>query len=395
MSLFQYLAINESNKKVKGIVDASNLLDAQQKLIQKNFTLLKIDPLKTKTITKNITPKETLQFTRELAKLLSASLPLYDALASLEEKYRSKKIHSVILCLCDRVKAGKSFSSALSEFSTIFDKLYCSIVANAERVGTLSDAFNELTLILTNQQAIRKKVVSTLTYPCILMAFCFCVLVSLFFFVIPSLSELFEDRDVHFFTRFILSISKWLNEKKILLFILSITSIASIYLLTLTKKFKAYFQSIILKVPLVGDMLQKLSIIRFSRSLSTLLEGGVSFIYALRSATKVMKHVYLEDRLKDIEKKMLEGGSFSSELEKIPSIPSFMIRMISIAEKSGNLPFILKQVAEIEEEDLSNNLSQITSIIQPVILLFLGLIVGIVLLAVLIPLTDVSSFINF
>jgi len=395
MSLFQYVAVNGSNKKIKGIIDASYLLDAQQKLIKKSYVLLKIHPLKIETITKNITSKDVLQFTRELAKLLSASLPLYDALASLEEKYRSKKIHSVILCLCDKVKAGDSFSNALSEFSTIFDKLYCSIVANAEKVGNLSEAFNELTLILTNQLSVKKKIVSTLTYPFILTLFCFFVLLSLFFFVIPSLAELFEEREVHFFTKIILSISQWLNEKKLFLFTLSAVSILSVYLLALTKTFKTYFQGIVLKVPLIGDILRKLAIIRFSRSLSALLEGGVSFIYALRSAIKVMKHAYLEDRLKEVENKMLEGASFSAELEKIPLIPSFMIRMVSIAEKSGNLPFILKQVAEIEEEDLSNNLSQLTSIIQPVILLFLGLIVGVVLLAVLIPLTDVSSFINF
>jgi general secretion pathway protein F len=395
MSLFQYIAINESNKKVKGIIDASYRLEAKQILIDKNYTLLDIYPLKINSITKNISSSEILQFTREIAKLLSASLPLYDALISLEEKYRNKKIHPVILCLCDRIKSGSSMSQTLAEFPSIFDILYCSIVSNAERTGSLDSAFNELTQILSNQQSIKKKVINTLTYPSILVVFCLCVLMSLFFFVIPSLSELFEGRDIHFFTRVILSISCWLNEKKILFFSLLIAVFSTFFLFSLTKKFKKIFQIIILKLPLIGNILQKLAIIRFSRSFSTLLDGGVSFIYAFQDATKVMKHAYLEKCFKEIEQKILEGASFASELEKITLLPSFMIRMIAISEKSGNLPFILKQIAEIEEEDLSRNLNQLTSILQPIILLFLGLIVGLVLLAVLIPLTDVSSFINY
>jgi len=168
-----------------------------------------------------------------------------------------------------------------------------------------------------------------------------------------------------------------------------------IFISIFTKKFKIFFQYVSLKIPLVGNILVKLALIRFSRSFSALLDGGISFINAFQSAVNVMRHPYLEKCFKEIEKKVLEGASFSSELEKIALIPSFIVRMVSIAEKSGNLAFIFKQIAEIEESDLTKNLTQLTSMIQPIILLFLGLIVGLVLLAVLIPLTDVSSFINF
>lgn len=395
MTLYQFKAINEKGKKSKGVLDAPSIIDVQKKLFEKKLIPLDISLLKKNKLTKQLSKKEVLSFSRELAKLLQASLPLYDSLLALEEKYREQKIHPMIVDLCDQIQKGTSFSEALESFSDIFDPLFRSIIKNSEQTGNLAEALQEASDLIAKQLSLKKQVIGTLIYPAILMGFCCIILTSLFFFVIPTLKDLFEDRSVHFFTRTILDFSSFLNAHVTFFFFFFLSIFCFMGLAFWYRPLKNAFLKMLLKAPILGGLVQKTALIRYCRAMSSLLEGGVSFVSALSLARKVMDNSFLEAHFEKIESKILEGKSFSEQLLKIPYVPVLMSRMVSIAEKSGKLPQMLRQIAEIEDEDLRKNLMFLTSVLQPVILLILGTIVGLVLLAVLLPLTDVSSFMSY
>lgn len=389
--LFRYEALNGEGKKVKGALDAENISDAKQKLLKQSIFLTSItaiSPESKAALNKN----DLLSFTRELARLLKAGLPLYESLAALEEKYRGQAAQKLLLSLCEQVRSGVCFSSALAKQNKTFDLLYVAMIENAERTGSLQAALEELSSLLSKQLFIRKQLVSALLYPSLLFGFCLFVLGALLFYVVPSLQELFEGRDLHPFTQIVFSISRFACHSKLMLFSILVAisgAISACFVLPRWKK--AIFQKI-LKIPIFSSLFAKVALIRFFRSSSTLLRGSVPIVAAFAKAKTTMNHVVLEQVIEEAETSIAQGKPIHLCFTGNTLIPPLVPRMLSIAEKGGNLDLMMKQIAEIYEEDLERKLAHFSTVAQPLLLLFLGAIVGFVLLSVLLPLTDVSSF---
>ncbi len=392
MSLFQYIGFLEDGKKTSGLIDAGNVNDARILLDKKKIILLEIKEPSKKEI--NLSKKELLCFTEELSKLNKAGLALYEALLALSEKYEKSRIEILILGICDKIKSGQSRSKAFSSYPKTFDIIYCSMIENAEKTGKLPEALDEISIILSKQSKLKKQMVATLTYPAILAIFCFVVLCSLFFFVIPSLFELFEGKSVHPLTKAVLAISKALCSIKFILLGLFILLIIMVVIFLLNRDLKKKAFGFLITLPLMKDLFIKIALIRFSRSFSTLLLGGESYLNAISLSAKVMNHPLLEKEIIGISERIKEGEALSKLFKESQYIPPLVPRMLAIAEEGGKMAEMLKHISEIYEDEIEKILAQITAILQPVILLILGVIVGFVVLSVLLPLTDVSSFIG-
>jgi len=338
--------------------------------------------------------REVLSLTREIARLLQAGLPLFETLSALEEKYRGQKPHTILLDLCERVKAGHPLSSALSRHSNTFDVLYISMVSNAEKTGRLAPCFEELSQLMMRQLHVRKQILAALLYPSLLALFCLVVLSSLLFFVIPSLRELFEGRDLHPFTRIVFAVSQFACDSKILLLFCTAALILAVCTAWLSKRWKEKILGIALQLPVLKTLFARVAFVRFARASATLLDGGLPLMATLSQARTVMRHPILEQVVARAEVKIAEGESLSSCFENNPLIPPLIPRMLGIAEQSGKLSFTMQQIAQIYEDELETTLAHFANLAQPVLLLFLGALVGFVLLSVLLPLTDVSSFVN-
>lgn len=391
MSLFQYLALDDTGKKIKGIIEAENKEEAELLLFKKNIVLTDIQQY-VKMSKSKLTKKEVLNFTDELSKLLQASLPLYNALTALKDKYENHKIYPLILDLSDQIKRGSNFSDALAKYPENFDFIYCSMIANSEKTGTLVQALEELTKIMQRGQNLKKKVVDALLYPAILSVFCLVVIFSLIFFVVPSLFDLFEGRNLHPMTKIVLAVSKFANAYKTDLLFILLGIIILVCVCIYVKKLRDAILKAILVLPVIKNLMLKVSLIRFSRSFSVLLSTGISYVEALKLAKAVMKHPILEDDVSYAEQKIIEGEKLSSSLKNRGNIPILVIRMLEIAEESAKTPEMLNHISKIYEDELDKSLNQLTSILQPLLLLFLGMVVGFIVLSVLLPLTDVSSF---
>ncbi len=394
MATFRYEGFFSSGKKAKGLISGDDSVDVKQKLSQRGLFLSKLTEVPTKKRIKALSKKEVLLFTKELSKLIHAGLPLFEALAALEEKYRGHASHPLLIDLCDKVKHGYSFSSALKSHEESFDVLYLCMVEHAERTGNLVGALEEISQFTSRYLELKKKLVGALLYPGILSAFCFGVLGMLLFYVIPSLADLFEGRSLHPFTSFILGVSKTANAHKSGILFGGAFFLVSVWLAFRSSFGKKKLLSLCLRFPFVGHILDKTALVRFCRSSSALLQAGVPFLETVGLAKKVMKHPPLENVFEEAEKHLLSGGKVSESLQKSPLIPSLFVRMLALAEVGGNLPLMMKHLSQIYEEELEKHFSQMTQMAQPILLLFIGAVIGLVLLSVLLPLTDVGSFLE-
>jgi len=394
MPLYEYQAISEDGKKIGAHIDAENLQDAKQKLIRLQIIAIKITPLSEKEIRKPLSKKDVLILTRELARLIQAGLPLFEALSALEEKHRGQKAHKILFDLCEQVKTGRSLSRALNRHAVTFDILYISMVANAEKTGRLAPCLSELSQLLVRQLHIRQQILSALLYPALLGAFCLVVLSSLLFFVIPSLQELFEGRILHPFTQIVFAASRFACNSKIylLVFFLAIGSVVSLALTT--KTWKKRIWQIFVRLPVLKNLIAKVAFVRFSRAAAALLEGGLPLITAFSQSRSVMRHDVLEQVIAEAEQRIAQGEPLSAPFAGQPLIPPLIPRMLGIAEQSGKLSFTMQQIAEIYEDELETTFAHFASLAQPALLLLLGGLVGFILLSVLLPLTDVSSFVS-
>jgi general secretion pathway protein F len=391
MALFQYEAINGKGRKINGIIDAESLNEAKQKLLRRQILAIKVEADSHQSRFR-LKKSDLLMLTKELARLLDAGLPLYESLSVLEEKYRGHPAHNLILSLCDEIRSGQPFSAVLKEHPDCFDVLFIAMVENAEKGGQLSKALGELIHLMERQEHIRKTIVGALLYPSLLVSFCLIVLSVLLLFVIPSLFDLFEGRSLHPFTAFIFACSHFvLRAKWIFAFLIASVVGWAIWSIVSTEG-RSFARRFFLRIPVLSDLLSKSALARFFRAAATLIEGGLPALFALQQANATLRHPPLEEALSDAMRRLSEGESLESALRNRAYIPPLVPRMLSIAQEGGNLAYMMHQIASIYEDDLEKAVSRITSVGQPLILLFLGAMVGFVLLSVLLPLTDVNSF---
>lgn len=392
MPIFSYTALKEKGKPSSGMIDAESLEDAKQKLLKRQILVIKVLPIKKQERGHQLQKRQVLAFTRELAHLLKASLPLHEGLSALEERYRAHKMHGLLLDLCDQIRTGLPFSKALEAHPLSFDPLYRSMIVNAEQRGSFAQTLEELATLIEKQLHLQRTLLSTFLYPILLGSFCLVVLGVLLFFVIPSLFELFEGRSLHPFTRFVFACSRFALSAKWFLGLFFLGMGGGAVCLFFSQKWREFMGRIFMRLPFLQPLRIKIALVRFFRAAALLIEGGVPVLQAFQQTCDLLHHSALQSAMEQALKRLSQGESLESALQGYSFIPSLVPRMLGIAQQGGNLPLIMHQIAAIYEEDLEKSFARITSLAQPLLLLFLGMMVGFVLLSVLLPLTDISAF---
>lgn len=391
MPLFKYQAVVTSGRKTSGVIEADSLITAKDRLRSQNMVITDVVPYIEIKKKKSIPFAELLDMTRMISQLLAAGIPLYEALVIVEEKYRKHSFHPILVDLCDRVKKGEALSSSLSYYKEVFDPIYISMVRAGEESGALSRTFEQLTELLKDKSRLKKQLIAATAYPLFLGSFCIIVFISLLLWVIPSLKNLFEGRALHPLTKFVFTLSDVFLNHSLLIF----TAVALIALPIFTcithPRFRSYWDQLLLRLPLIGPLILLAATVRFCRTCSLLLEGGTPLLQALQLTRAVLKNRILETALLHVERTVSEGSSLSEQIEKTRLMPPLVSRMLAIGEKTGQNASMLRHIATLSEEDLSRTLQRYTALLQPLLLLFLGLLIGTVVLSILIPLTDVGS----
>lgn len=393
MPIFRYKALTETGTKIAGVIDADSYELAKERLRREKVLVTKLASIEQK---KEIylKPHVLLAFTRELAQLLEAGLPLYESLLTIEEKYRRHRCHPLFLDICDKLKSGQQLSSVLKAYPKSFDAIYISMAEAGEKTGALAWSFKQLYELTERRQKLKKQLISAMAYPAFLGGFCFLVVLGLLLFVIPSMSELFEGRSLHPLTQIVLTLSRVLQKSYLTILAVVASLVFGLSYFFTRPRGRIFFQHILQKIPLMKTILSQAALIRFSRSTSILLFGGVPLVTALSISRRVIKHALLEEAVDKAQQHIVEGKSLSEELRKSPHIPPLVTRMLAIAEETGTLPEMLQSLSDIYDQELERSLTHITTFLQPALLIILGGVVGLVVLSILLPLTDVSSLIS-
>lgn len=392
MALYQYQTVDSKGKKISGSLEAQTEKEARSKLREQGVMVVQLGLQKGIASRRgSLKGDNLLAFTVQLSQLVNAGVPLYESLNALEEQVRGEPFHRVVQSLCEQVKTGFSLSNAMSNYPNSFDKLYCSMVGAGEAAGVLGPVLEKLSHLLVKQMKLKKQIGTAMIYPAILGSFSFLIICLLLGFVVPSLQGLFADRQLNGFTKAIFNLSTvfrsywWLYVPVITGFVAwSVWKVRS-------AAGKAWIERMLLKLPVFKTLVVQTAVARFCRTLGTLLQGGLSMIDSLRIARGVMGNSTLETEVEKAEGKIIEGSSLSVELGRSKWMPSLVPRMLSVGEESGTLVVMLGKIAEIYEQELEKTLERIMALSQPIILIVMGLVIGTVLLAILLPLTDMSS----
>lgn len=391
MPVYYYQAINTQAKKIKGFIEAGDSLEAKQKLRAQGLLITQLSSNIKLKKSQHLNREQLLNFTTMLSQLIGAGLPLYESLVAIEEQVRGENYHRIILNLTEQVKAGSSLSEAMRNFPQSFNRLYVAMIGAGEVAGALTTVLERLTDFLTKQAKLAKQIINALIYPGILTLFAFIVILLLIGFVVPSIEGIFEGRELNTYTTFVLNFSRLLRAYWAAYLPLLIGGSCLLFYYLKSPKGQVLWEKFLMRLPFIRDVMIQAALVRFTRTMSTLQEGGVPLVDALRLSREVMQNNALEEEVLRAEKRILEGGDLSTEFKRSRLIPLMVTRMIAVGEESGQLNQMLKKIAEIYEGNLEKTIERAMSLIQPAILIIMGGIIGMVLLAILLPMSDISS----
>lgn len=392
MPLYQYQYVDASGKRKLGAIEAQGDREAKEKLREQGFLITQLQVKSKVNKKQNLKGDNLLAFTMQLSQLINAGVPLYESLIAIEEQSRGDPYHRVILSLCEQIRSGMSLSAAMGTYPDSFDKLYCGMVAAGEAVGALGPVLEKLNQFLSRSMKLKKQITTAMIYPGILAGFSLLIIGVLLGFVVPSLEGIFAERKLNAFTNAVLSFSHIFRDYWWLYFPLIAASIGWGVWQLRSPQGRLWLEKNLLKVPLLKTLVIQTAVARFCRTMGTLLQGGLSMIDALRISRNIMRNVVLEKEIQVAEGKIIEGHSLSQELKRSAYFPQLVARMLAVGEESGTSVTMLNRIADMYEGEIEKTLDRVMAMAQPVILIVMGLVIGTVLLAILLPLTDVSSF---
>jgi len=391
MPLFQYHVLDSQGKRKKGLIEAQNDREAKDKLRDMGFMVVKVE-IKTRVNSRqSLKGERLLSFTLQLSQLVGAGVPLYESLMAIEGQCRQEPHHRIVLSLCEQIKAGASLSQAMSTYPDSFNKLYCSMITAGEAVGSLDVVLEKLWNLLSRQMKLRSEAITAMVYPGILAAFSFLIIIMLLGFVVPSIEGIFSERKLNGFTRTVLAVSHFFRDYWWLYVPLIIGGVGYIIYKIRTPQGRLWIERTSLKIPLLRTLVIQTSVARFCRTMGTLQQGGLPFIESLRISREVMRNVVIEEEIKKAESRIIEGSSLGVELSRTKWFPPMVSQMLAVGEESGSSISMFNRIADMYEQDVEKTLARLMALSQPAILIFMGGIIGTVLLAILLPLTDVSS----
>ena len=393
MPTFAFRGIDSAGRCRRGILSAENLPGARASLREQGLVVLSLQPsIQWRTTQWNA--KERLLFVQQMGQLLRAGLPIFDSLEAIEQRSRGSSYHPILVWLLQEVRQGQSLSEGMGRHPQHFDGLMRALIAAGELSGSLPDAIGRLESLLIRSQKIRAQIRQALTYPAVVLSVAFLIVIFLLLVAVPALEPLLEGRPVEGLTAVLLGTSRALRDYGVeLLTGVAMASLGAWRWLTSAAGRRALLEAMA-RLPLIGNTLMAGSLARFFRTFLTLVRGDLSVLDSLRMARQVVALPSFNEAVARIEKGLIQGASFSDCVEREPLFPPIVCKMLSLSEESGELQPSLEQLAILFEEETETRVNRLQQMLQPLILVVLGLVVGVILMGILLPLTDVQQLVG-
>ncbi len=408
MPVFEYTALDVKGKTASGIIDAESGSVARQKLRTSGIFPISINEAKQipakkeskaflpSTLFARIRSSDVSMMTRQLATLVGSGFPLVSALDALIPQTRSQVFKKNIAQIKDSVVEGNSFAGALSHYPGTFSSLYINMVRAGETSGTLEIVLDRLADITEKQQALKSRIRSALAYP-VLMSFIGAgVLFLLLAFIVPSITSIFTDMGqvLPAPTRFLIAASELFKFYWWVIIIIVVGLFFFTRSIKKTVKGRYRIDKTKLFLPIIGNIIKKLAIARFARTLGSLLENGVSMLSALEIVKNIAGNVLIAKAVEEAAGEVEKGQGLGVSLGATEVFPLLPIQMIQVGEQSGELEAMLKRIADVYENEVETSIMSMTSLLEPVMILIMGVIVGFIVLSICLPIFEMNQLIK-
>ncbi len=403
MPTFRYKAYSATGASVSGTVEADSERQAIQQLKGKGLLPREVveengaqEPTGSFTFRRGVPADELSLFTRRLATLVASSIPLFEAMGSLCEQEENGPLRQALVRVKERIAEGASLSRALSAEPGIFGESYVSMVAAGEAGGALDAVLERLADFLEEQEQVRSKVTSALAYPILMVIVGGGVMLFLLTVVIPRIVTIFEDSKaaLPLITILLIKVSHFLQGYWWIPTALIIASVPLYRRAMKRDDLRLKRDALLLRLPMAGGMLQRLILSRFARVLGLLLSSGVPIMKALEITGEVVVNRVYRTYLRGVMEDVAQGGSLSGSLRKSPLFPPLLVHLAGVGEKSGNLEGMLIKAGVAYEREFSSRLTKLMALMEPLLVLAMGVAVGIVVLAVLLPIFELNQLIK-
>lgn len=404
MPIFEYRGLTKEGKNTKGVVDADNLRTARLKLKKDGIFVVdikdkkKTDAKGSKTKKpakgKSVPVQDLALMTRQLATLIKANIPLVDALTAVSEQVENPTLQEAVADAKNMVNEGSPFHKALAKYPQIFDNIFLTMCEAGEMSGTLDTILIRLAEFTEAANELRQKVKSALTYPVIMLVVSMGLLGFLFVKVIPSMMDVFSgfpELELPWYTLAIMDISNLLVNYWWMIAIVLFLSITLFLNWKKTPSGRKKWDAISLKLPVYGELNQMVAVSRFTRTLATLLTGGVPMLQAMQIVRNVVDNDVIAAAIDDARSNISEGESIAGPLKKSGQFPPIVIHMVNIGEKTGELENMLTQVSNAYDFQVKNKMETLTSLMGPIVLIFMGGAIGVIVFSVMVPMFELTS----
>lgn len=396
MPVFIYKAQNAQGNIFEGEFQAANKEEAENALRRKRLVVqsLKKKPMEIKiNIGSGIKAVDISRFTRMFSAMTSAGLPMIQCLNILEEQMENPTFRDVVHKVTASINGGSTLADALAQHPKVFDRLYCNMVAAGEAGGILEGILLRLADYQESNQRVVRKVKKAMTYPIMVVIVSIIVIVLLLTFVVPTFAEMFTSvgGELPGPTQIVMNLSNILKDYAALWIISVIVIVSAIRTVLKVPKLRFHFDSICLKLPKFGDLQTKSAVARFGRTLGTLLNAGVSVIDAMGVTARTSGNMAIEKAIIRISQSVAGGKPMAEPMKEIGIFPPMVIQMVGVGEKTGNLGGMLLKVADFYDEEVDAAVDALTSMMEPLIMVFLGGACGFILIAMYMPIFSMSD----
>lgn len=381
---------------VRGEVVAKDEEEARKKLQRRGIRPLRVSKVKS-TRKKRITQEDITVFTRQLATMMKAGLPLMQAFEIVARGHSNPSMTQMLMQVRADVEQGSALGKSFSKYPKYFDRFYCNLVSAGETGGVLEGLLDKLAVYKEKTQTIKKKVKTALTYPIAIMVVAVALIFVMMMFVLPAFGEVYSSMGAELpgLTQIVMSMSKFFVKYGWVMIVAIILAGFGLYKLhQKSPAFQKRVDSIMLRLPIFGPIVRKATIARWSRTTATLFAAGVPLVEVLDSVAGAAGNILYEEATKDIQAKVTQGLSLTSSMQSTEMFPNMIIQMAAIGEESGSLDDMLNKAAEFYEEEVDNSVSQLSSLMEPVIMVVLGSTIGVLLVAMYLPLFNLGNVVG-
>ncbi|PIE71980.1 MAG: pilus assembly protein PilC [Deltaproteobacteria bacterium] len=402
MPVYLWEGKNRKNEVRKGEMDAPN-----EEVVRNNLAKIKIQPTKIKKKPKDlfeniaflqpkVTEQDVIVFARQFSTMIDAGLPIVQCLDILYTQQENVTFKKVIKNIKKDVESGETFAEALKKYPNIFDTLFVNMIAAGEAGGILDVILQRLAAYMEKMAKLKKQVKGAMTYPIITIVIAVLVVGVILVFVIPTFQKMFADMGAALPgpTAFVVSLSHFVVENILYIVIGIILFIVAFKRLYATKRGKAYMDDLALKLPIFGILIRKVAVAKFTRTMGTMLSSGVSVIDGLDIVAKTAGNTTIENAIYDVRSGISEGLPMADPLTESGVFPSMVCSMISVGESTGALDTMMVKIADFYDDEVDQAVENLTAMIEPFMLVFLGVVVGGLVISMYLPIFTMASHIN-